>query len=359
MNKKCYLIAILTITLASCFNFELELAFSQYQKKFNKTYNSQQEHNMRKTIFAEKLEKIKKINTNPNSTWRATFSELTDRTQEELNSLYGLIRSKGLNAKPLTFLEEDIQLPKEVDHREIYTNEARDQQSCGSCWAFAIAGLVESHYALKYKKNISLSTQQLTDCVPNFNHCGGSGGCRGSTIEDPLRYVSQYGLVKDEDYTYLAHDQICQIPKILKPVVTIEGFESIPLNNYDAMMKAVAKGPVAIGIDASLFHMYHNGVFDPESEDCSTINHAVFIVGYGEDKVDGPYWIVRNSWGPKFGENGYIRIKRERNASEVKCYMDKNPQDGFACEGDNTPIEVCGTCGILYQGTYPVGVKSS
>lgn len=121
-------------------------------------------------------------------------------------------------------------------------------------------------------------------------------------------------------------------------------------------MKAIATaGPVAISVDASKWHDYESGVFSSCSySENMSINHAVVLVGYGTDEVDGDYWIVRNSWGTKYGENGYIRVKRE---SETKCGTDYTPLKGVACEGFEVPSKVCGQCGILFDSSYPLGVR--
>lgn len=121
-------------------------------------------------------------------------------------------------------------------------------------------------------------------------------------------------------------------------------------------MKAVATaGPIVISVDASKWHDYESGVFSGCSySENININHAVVLVGYGTNEVDGDYWIVRNSWGTKYGENGYIRVKRE---SETKCGTDYTPLQGVACEGFEVPSKVCGQCGILFDSSYPLGVR--
>ena len=80
---------------------------------------------------------------------------------------------------------------------------------------------------------------------------------------------------------------------------------------------------------------------------------AVQLVGYGSDS-DGDYWIVRNSWGSRWGEDGYIRLARE---SELMCGTDSTPLMGTACENDgNDELHVCGQCGVLFDVVYPIGV---
>lgn len=92
-------------------------------------------------------------------------------------------------------------------------------------------------------------------------------------------------------------------------------------------MHAVATfGPISVAVDASKWHEYETGVFNgcPYSDNIN-INHVVVLVGYGTDEQYGDYWLVRNSWGTGYGENGYIRLAREKS---VTCGIDKTPLNG-------------------------------
>ena len=134
----------------------------------------------------------------------------------------------------------------------------------------------------------------------------------------------------------------------------------LPTNNYTSLVAAVATvGPIAISIAASsmAFQFYDRGVFD--GKDCGwDEDHAVGLVGYGTDPTGGDYWIVRNSWGAGWGEGGYMRLARFGEGKEP-CGMDKTPGDGSACEGDTTPVKLCGACGILSDSSYPTGVTKA
>ena len=120
-------------------------------------------------------------------------------------------------------------------------------------------------------------------------------------------------------------------------------------------MNAVAtEGPIAITVDASSWSNYESGVFNGCNQTHPELDHAVVLVGYGNDINLGDYWLIRNSWSPTWGEKGYIRLKRHAPVEEP-CGTDIAPADGIACKGDTAPEYVCGTCGMLYDSSYPVG----
>ena len=115
-------------------------------------------------------------------------------------------------------------------------------------------------------------------------------------------------------------------------------------------------GPLAVSVYASSWGAYSGGVFEGCSYDSNiALNHAVQLVGYGTDEALGDYWIVRNSWGSRGGEDGYIRLKRD---SAAQCGTDSTPMDGTACSGGPGSDEqhVCGQCGVLFDVSYPLGV---
>ena len=95
----------------------------------------------------------------------------------------------------------------------------------------------------------------------------------------------------------------------MPPSVGLTGYEILTPNNQDEVMQHLAEvGPLAVAVYASSWGAYSGGVFEgcPYTSNIA-INHAVQLVGYGTDPAEGDYWIVRNSWGPGWGEDGYIR----------------------------------------------------
>jgi cathepsin L len=227
--------------------------------------------------------------------------------------------------------------------------------------AFSAAETVESAYGMatlardgKAASIPILAPQQLVDCAPNPKHCGGTGGCEGST--QPLAFdylVMAKGHDSEADYPYKGRDGTCEDSKHA-PKIGITGKVELPTNNYTSLMHAlVTAGPIAISVDAS-WGAYEGGVFsDPKAGIHTNIDHAVQLVGYGS--MSGKdYWLVRNSWGASWGEQGYIKIERFGEGKEP-CGTDTRPGDGFGCEGGPSTIQVCGTSGILSGSSYPTG----
>merc|ERR1712129_575737 len=123
------------------------------------------------------------------------------------------------------------------------------------------------------------------------------------------------------------------------------------------MLEALAThGPVVVSADAGPWGSYSSGVFDSCKKD-AVINHAILAMGYGTDSGLGKdYWLIRNSWGPQWGEGGYIRLLRHSEEGAF-CGPDKKPLDGVGCKGGPATLPVCGMCGILSDSAYPTGVK--
>merc|ERR1712156_608708 len=127
--------------------------------------------------------------------------------------------------------------------------------------------------------------------------------------------------VKVEDYPYTSGNMgitgNCKYsPNSMDTLATVRGYETLPRNNLEAVMNHIANvGPLSVAVAASAWSFYGGGVFDGCDYDKNIeINHAVQLVGYGTDASEGDYWIIRNSWGPGWGENGFMRLKRESTA---------------------------------------------
>jgi len=162
------------------------------------------------------------------------------------------------------------------------------------------------------------------------------------------------GLSTEADYPYQGEDESCINSQVI-PLAKISGYVNLPSNVLLPMLNhLVNNGPMAISVDASAWSFYGGGVFDGCDQSSPDLDHAVQLVGAGNDPQYGDYWFVRNSWGEDWGENGYIRLRRTQ---ELRCGIDTSPQDGDGCNGGPPNVTVCGTCGILYDGVYPTVQK--
>lgn len=139
--------------------------------------------------------------------------------------------------------------------------------------------------------------------------------------------------------------------------VTLSGYEVIKTNDVNAFQEALVNGgPLAIAVAAETWMYYQGGVFDKCGSDAikgTDIDHGVQCVGWAKDDSGQKYWIVRNSWGPRWGESGYIYLKY---SDGTDCGVDNTPADGIACKGDTTKPTVCGECGILFDAVRPKDV---
>jgi cathepsin L len=339
--------------------------YDEYVRDFGKHYASQAEYHAHKKLFHKRVAEVIAHNRRTDVTWKKAVNKFTDMTESEQQRYRG--HSVALARKLRATFESvdnmfdgyDVNdLPPSVDWRNNnprIVSDVKDQGSCGSCWAFATTEIVESAVAQATGTLLTLSPQNIVDCAPNPHHCGGTGGCEGSIPELGMTYVQQSGQSLDSDYPYVAHDQPC-VASTTPKAATIPGFVKLAENNYTQLMSAVATmGPVAINVAAGSWGSYGAGVYTCQQSE-TDIDHVVQLVGYGTDPTQGDYWLVRNSWGPGWGEAGYIRVQRHSDGDMTKwCAVDTRPSDGTGCDGGPSQVNVCGSCGIWYDASYPTG----
>jgi len=323
--------------------------FEPWMTEFNKGYDTAEEVLHRLHIWVKNDDLIKKHN-NKESSYGMGHNQFSDMTWDEFQEYNKLGSYSPDTAK--TMMLKTTAMEKE-DHRRVLSDEddvpeewdwvehggvppVKDQKMCGSCWAFSAIGAIEGARYVDTGNLTALSEQELVDCDKV------DLGCGGGLMDNAFLFDENttHGICAELDYPYVAHkhwfrgcrskdrhfrEKICTSVKHSR----VESFVDIE-NTVPALKAAIVKQTVSVAIQANLrsFQFYKKGIYDDEK--CGNdLDHGVVAVGYGTED-DVPYFLVRNSWGPKWGDEGYIKMAQVSKT---------NPN---------------GTCGILSAASRPI-----
>nr|XP_024002736.1 cathepsin K-like isoform X2 [Salvelinus alpinus] len=323
----CVLLLLGSVLAHPLNEMSLEAQWDSWKTTHLRKYNGLGEEAIRRTIWEKNMRLIEAHNEEAAlgiHSYELGMNHLGDMTSEEIVEKLTGLQVPMNRDRSNTWIPDNnvVKLPRSIDYRKKgMVTPVKNQLSCGSCWAFSSAGALEGQLAKTTGKLIDLSPQNLVDCVTENNGCG------GGYMTNAFEYVEENGGIDtDEAYPYLGQHQQCSYNPAQR-AANCSRYSFLPEGDEGVLKEALATiGPISVGIDATRpnFAFYRSGVYNDPTCTKKT-NHAVLAVGYGT--LGGQdYWLVKNSWGLSWGDQGYIRMSRNK---------------------DNQ-------CGIALYGCYPV-----
>jgi len=319
-------VAVCILALLACASAtSIHEEFRSWMQKHGKTYSSDSEYTKRLWAYRINSARIAKQTQEARDAGFDTefaHNKFSDLTPAEFRSRY-------LSGYKKTHRVEDYGTPEVIEVTEEViaavpdtwnwvdqgkTTPVKDQEQCGSCWAFSATEGIESAVLMANQTQIVLSPQQIVSCDKNDE------GCNGGDLPTAFGYVEQAGLEDNADYPYTSgggNSGKCKYDAS-KVKVHISGFKYAVKNGTknDTVLAVTsyANGPLSICVDASSWQNYNGGIL---KNHCGTqLDHCVQLVGWGVQSST-EYWIIRNSWNADWGLKGYIWI--ERNSGKDLC----------------------------------------
>jgi cathepsin L len=291
-----------------------EAEFFNHIRKYRLSFTGK-EFVERLQVFANNFDTAEKHNADPKSTSTMGMNEFAHMTFEE----FAKDRKLGLNMPNLRHGGEAhvAKAGERLGDGVNWVNSGavtavKNQGQCGSCWSFSTTGALEGMFKLSGNSLTSFSEQNLVSCDNSDQ------ACNGGWMDNAFQYVQKNGgICTEQDYPYVSGNG--RVPSCDSSCTKVAGsaptgFKDVQTNSVDSLTSAVQGRPVSIAVDAdSQWQLYTGGVI---SSGCGQqLDHGVLLVGYEQNDSDN-YWLIKNSWGPSWGESGYIRVAR---GSDNQC----------------------------------------
>eukprot|EP00026_Physarum_polycephalum_P010321 Phypoly_transcript_10480.p1 GENE.Phypoly_transcript_10480~~Phypoly_transcript_10480.p1 ORF type:complete len:408 (+),score=79.58 Phypoly_transcript_10480:33-1226(+) len=303
------LILAIFVALAHCFTEqEYQTEFTKWMQAHQKSYTVD-EFQGRYSTFKNNMDYVSQWNS-VNSDTKLGMTIFADMSNAEYRKTY---LGTHIVKTPSVFANEKAPSdnPSSVDWRTKGAVTAiKNQGQCGDCWAFSTTGSVEGIHAISTGNLVSLSEQNLCDCSSSY----GNNGCNGGLMDYAFKYIiDNNGVDTESTYPYKGVQGKCEFDAS-NVGATITGYTDVSSGSESALQTAVAQQPVSVAIDASheSFQLYTSGVYYEPACSTSQLDHGVLAIGYGTSG-SSDYWLVKNSWGTSWGQQGYIWMARNRN----------------------------------------------
>ena len=277
-----------------------DFGFIKHVAEHNLSYATVEEFNARKEIYAAKDQLMAEINADEANTFTVGHNQFSTWTDSEFKRVLGFkpwtqnvveVENNSPNADSVNWVTKGAVTP------------VKNQGSCGSCWSFSSTGAMEGAHFISTGTLLSLSEQELVDCDHN-----GSAGCNGGSMEGAFQWYQTNKAELESDYGYTGKNGTCQETSYTGQFNST-GYKTVTANSESAFKASIEAGPTSVAIEADkmVFQMYKTGVLN--STKCGTnLDHGVLAVGYGTDSTGQAYYLVKNSWGASWGDQGYLKI---------------------------------------------------
>jgi len=302
--------------------------FEDFNARYGKTYNNADvaTYEAVRATYEANMQKVAEQNAKDQSL-KFGENQFADLTVEQYNveAGFGNRPTELMGNQPYlgVHVQGDEALADSIDWRaQGAVTPVKDQGGCGSCWAFSAIGAIESAWIIAGGARISMSEQQILDCDRNV-------GCKGGSALFALAYESGVDVCSQKSYPYKAKEGSCKSGcTVAMPAGSIIGVRRLNLSGTataSQMMSAIQQQPVSVSVSGGQesFKLYKSGVL---SSGCGgALNHATVVVGYGNlvyqnslgVSISEGYWLVKNSWGKTWGQDGYIMISQSGNTCGI------------------------------------------
>jgi C1A family cysteine protease len=269
-------------------------------------------------VFSDKLDDIKAAIESKGAKWKAGETSVSKLPDTEKKLRLGLVKQTPTGQEKILSLGEPVTgLPASLDWRintRNYVTDVRDQGNCGSCWAFATTAALESYILITQpaKTNEDRSEQTLVSCSR-------AGSCSGGYISTASSYIRDSGLPVETCFPYTETNNRCRnactnYESATEKIYSWSYVGTTGVSIIDIKNALYTYGPLVTTMDVYDDFFYYDGGVYSYSYGPYQGGHAILIVGYDDP---GRYFIVKNSWGAGWGENGYFNISYDDIASPV------------------------------------------